>query len=110
VPFGDRVFVLVANRLQRPHSEHGLARWLETDFVCDRQGRRFVPQWKAWNRFRVAFRQLHAWYRTLDGLERAKNSIEVALYHRFLVSEDNVAQILGQGQGYLVAMRRRQNP
>ena len=35
---------LIANRLIRPSSEHGLAGWLETDFVCDRQGRRFVPR------------------------------------------------------------------
>ena len=78
----DRAFVLVANRLVRPKSEHGLARWLETDFVCDRLGRRFVPQWKTWRRVRVAFRQLHAWYRTLDWLERAKKAIEVCLYQR----------------------------
>ena len=37
VPFADRTFVLVANRLIAPTSEHGLAGWLETDFVCDRQ-------------------------------------------------------------------------
>src|SRR5215831_4121087 len=37
VPYADRAFVLIANRLVRPSSEHGLARWLETDFVCDRQ-------------------------------------------------------------------------
>jgi transposase len=82
VSFTDRAFVLVANRLVRPQSEHGLARWLETDFVCDRLGRRFVPQWKTWRRVRVDFRQLHGWYRTLDWLERAKNDIEVCLYHR----------------------------
>ncbi len=82
VSFTDRAFVLVANRLVRPRSEHGLARWLETDFVCDRLGRRFVPQWKAWNRVRVDFRQLHGWYRTLDWLERAKSTIEVCLYQR----------------------------
>jgi transposase len=82
VPFADRVFVLIANRLIRPHSEHGLARWLETDYVCDRCGRRFVPQWKTWRRVRVDFQQLHAWYRTLDRLEQAKNTIEVGLYHR----------------------------
>jgi transposase len=82
VSFTDRAFVLVANRLVRPRSEHGLARWLETDFVCDRLGRRFVPQWKAWKRVRVDFRQLHAWYRTLDWLERAKSTIEVCLYQR----------------------------
>jgi hypothetical protein len=31
VPFTDRAFVLVANRLIQPASEHGLAGWLETD-------------------------------------------------------------------------------
>jgi hypothetical protein len=35
----DRAPVLVANRLTAPGSEHGLARWLETDLVCDRAGR-----------------------------------------------------------------------
>src|SRR4051794_22711021 len=44
VQFADRAFVLVANRLIAPASEHGLAGWLETDFVCDRKGRRFLPQ------------------------------------------------------------------
>src|SRR6266481_4857839 len=34
----DRALVLVANRLTAPTSEHGLARWLETDFVCDGKG------------------------------------------------------------------------
>jgi hypothetical protein len=32
----DRALVLVLNRLIAPASEHGLACWLETDFVCDR--------------------------------------------------------------------------
>ena len=45
-PFADRVFVLLANRLVRPSSEHGLARWLETDFVCDRRGRRWMAAWR----------------------------------------------------------------
>jgi len=80
--FSERVFVLLANRLTRPTSEHGLARWLETDFVCDRQGRRFVPHWHQRGRVCVHHRQLDAWYRTLDVLFRAKESIEVALYHR----------------------------
>jgi transposase len=81
-PFADRVFVLLANRLIRPTSEHGLARWLETDFVCDRQGRRFVPHWHQHGRVRVHHRQLGAWYRTLDVLIRSKEALEVALYHR----------------------------
>jgi transposase len=80
--FADRAFVLIANRLVRPCSEHRLAAWLETDFVCDREGRRIVPQWKPYNRVRVDFQQLHAWYRTLDRLERAKKTIEVNLYQR----------------------------
>src|SRR6516225_6633513 len=82
VPFTDRAFVLVANRLIHPASEHGLAGWLESDFVCDRQGRRFLPQWHRHNRVRVHFRQLDAWYRTLDQLLAAKEQIELALYHR----------------------------
>ena len=82
VPFADRAFVLVANRLIAPASEHGLAGWLETDFVCDRKGRRFVPHWHQRRRVRVHPRQLDAWYRTLDQLHAAKDRIEVALYHR----------------------------
>jgi transposase len=82
VPFADRAFVLVANRLIAPASEHGLAGWLETDFVCDRKGRRFVPHWHQRRRVRVHPRQLDAWYRTLDQLIEAKDRIEVALYHR----------------------------
>jgi transposase len=82
VPFTDRAFVLVANRLTRPTSEHGLAGWLETDFVCDRMGRRFVPNWHQRNRVRVHPSQLEAWYRTLDQLYKAKERIEEALYHR----------------------------
>jgi transposase len=81
-PFADRAFVLVANRLIAPASEHGLAGWLETDFVCDRKGRRFIPQWHQRQRVRVHPRQLDAWYRTLDQLHAAKDRIEVALYHR----------------------------
>jgi transposase len=82
VPFADRAFVLVANRLIAPASEHGLAGWLETDFVCDRQGRRFIPHWHQHRRVRVHPRQLDAWYRTLDQLHAAKDRIEVVLYQR----------------------------
>ena len=80
--FCDRAFVLLANRLIHPSSEHGLARWLETDFVCDRQGRRFVPHWHTRGRVKVHHRQLEAWYRTLDRLRAAKDQIEVRLYQR----------------------------
>ena len=82
VSFADRAFVLIANRLIRPKSEHGLAGWLETDFVCDRSGRRFIPNWRQRNRVRVHPNQLDAWYRTLDQLHKAKDRIEEALYLR----------------------------
>ena len=81
VPFADRAFVLIANRLIRPASEHRLAGWLETDFLCDRRGRRFVPHWHQHKRVRVHFQQLETWYRTLDQLVAAKEKIEVDLYH-----------------------------
>ncbi len=81
-PIADRAFVLLANRLIRPTSEHGLARWLESAFVCDRQGRRFVPHWRRHGRVQVDFGQLEAWYRTLDSLIAAKSAIEVQLYYR----------------------------
>jgi transposase len=84
----DRALVLVANRLTAPTSEHGLARWLETDFVCDRHGRRWMPAWRddgermmsRTPRVRVEARQLQQWYRTLDQLLEHKNKIEHTLY------------------------------
>jgi len=86
----ERALVLVANRLCAPTSEHGLARWLETDFVCDGQGRRWLPAWRddaerrasRMPRVRVAWRQLKQWYRTLDQLLSRKAAIEGALYLR----------------------------
>jgi transposase len=88
VALADRALVLVANRLCTPTSEHGLARWLETDYVCDRSGRRFLPEWRddeerrasKMPRVRVAFRQLKQWYRTLDQLLARKEEIERELY------------------------------
>ena len=82
VSYTDRVFVLIANRLLHPSSEHGLAGWLETAFVCDRQGRRFVPAWHKRGRVQVHHGQLDAWYRTLDRLLAAKSDIEVGLFNR----------------------------
>jgi transposase len=82
VSFTDRAFVLIANRLIFPCSEHGLARWLETTFVCDRLGRRFVPDWHQRGRVQVHHRQLGAWYSTIDRLIAVKDRIEVHLYHR----------------------------
>jgi transposase len=86
----ERALVLVANRLCAPTSEHGLARWLETDFVCDRHGRRWMPAWRPdaerrasrLPRVRVELRQLKQWYRTLDQLHARQASIEQELYLR----------------------------
>jgi transposase len=78
----SRVLALLANRLVRPGSEHALAGWLETDYVCDRHGRRYVPYWKQRGRVQVDLTQLQRWYRTLDHLLLNKDSIEVALYER----------------------------
>jgi transposase len=82
VPWADRAFVLIASRLIHPSSEHGLAGWLETDYFCDRAGRRFVPRWHQRGRVRVHDQQLDSWYRTLDHLLAAKGDIERALYER----------------------------
>ena len=70
----DRALVLAANRLCAPSSEHGLARWLETEFVCDRRSRR--------PRVRVQDAQLNGWYRTLDALAAHKTTIEKQLFLR----------------------------
>ena len=80
--------MLIANRLTAPCSEHGLARWLETDFVCDRDGRRWQAHWRdeanrkasRTPRVRVAARQLQQWYRSLDQLLAHKAAIEHALF------------------------------
>jgi transposase len=88
VRLSDRALVLVANRLVSPGSEHALARWLESDFVCDRHGRRFIAAWREdaerkashTPRVRVAARQLQQWYRTLDQLLENKDAIEHALF------------------------------
>jgi len=82
VPLADRVLALVANRLCDPSSEHALAEWLETDFVCDRRGRRFVPKWKPQGRVRVDLGWLQHWYRTLDDLLEHKERIEKELFVR----------------------------
>ncbi len=59
-----------------------MADWLETDYLCDRQGRRYVPCWKQQNRVQVDLAQLQRWYRTLDHLIINKDKVEVALYGR----------------------------
>jgi transposase len=78
----DRALVLVANRLCRPGSEHRLAPWLETDYVCDREGRRWRPAWEEHGRVQVDLSWLQRWYRTLDELLAHKEAIEEALYRR----------------------------
>jgi transposase len=84
----ETAFVLLANRLTSPRSEHALARWLETLYVCDRTGRRWLPQWRPEDevsrtqRVRVKPRQLMMWYRTLDALLAARKAIEKELYLR----------------------------
>ncbi len=78
----SRVLALIANRLVRPLSEHALAGWLETDFVCDRHGRRYLPKWQRHGRVEVDLTVLQRWYRTLDHLILNQANIEVALYGR----------------------------
>lgn len=84
----DRALALVSNRLCEPSSEHGMARWLETDFVCDRWGGRWLPEWREESerlssqrpRVRVKDHQLRQWYRTLDQLLGHKAQIEKELF------------------------------
>ncbi len=78
----SRVLALIANRLVRPVSEHALAGWLETDYVCDRVGRRYLPHWKQQGRVQVDLTVLQYWYRSLDHLILNQAKIELALYGR----------------------------
>jgi len=86
----DQALALVANRLCEPTSEHGIARWLETDYVCDRSGKRWLPEWRddverlssRRPRVRVKDRQLRKWYGTLDKLVAQKKPIEKELFLR----------------------------
>jgi transposase len=78
----SRALALIANRLVCPVSEHALAGWLETDYVCDRVGRRYLPHWKQQRRVRVDLKVLQYWYRTLDHLILNQAKIELALYGR----------------------------
>src|SRR5271165_467173 len=82
LPLADRVLVLVANRLCRPGSEHALAQWLESDFVCGRDGERILARWQQQGRVRVDLNWLQDWYRTLDQLLAHKERIEVELFGR----------------------------
>src|SRR5437867_3300522 len=79
--------VLVARHLWR---EQGMARWLETTYVCDRSGQRWWPAWRdeaerlasRRPRVRVKDRQLRQWYGTLDWLVRHKPQLEQELFGR----------------------------
>jgi transposase len=79
-PLSERIFPLLANRLTRPGSEHALAQWLEDFYVCNPQGRRWVPAWKQSRRVKVGFDQLKLWYRSLDDLLAEKRRIEKEVY------------------------------
>lgn len=81
-PLSERVFVLLANRLTRPGSEHALAQWLEDFYVATAAGSRWQPQWKPSRRVKVAFKQLRLWYQTLDDLLAHKAPIESALWRQ----------------------------
>jgi transposase len=76
----ERIFPLLANRLSRPGSEHALAQWLEDFYVCNPQGRRWVPVWKQSRRVKVGFDQLKLWYQSLDDLLAEKQRIEKDVY------------------------------
>lgn len=82
----ERAFVLVANRLTEPGSEHALASWLEYTYVCDSRGVRYVPKWRPEHqvtkesRVKVKWQQLDVWYRTLDAVYGRKAAIERELY------------------------------
>jgi len=78
--WADRVAVLVANRLSKPSSEHGLAGWLDTTYVIDRDGNRFLPEWKQHERVKVDLSWLQTFYRALDVLIENKETIEKELY------------------------------
>jgi transposase len=79
-PLSERAFLLVANRLSRPGSEHALAEWLEDFYVPTATGSRWRPDWKQWRRVRVSFDQLRLWYQTLDDLRAEKKRIEKEIY------------------------------
>ncbi len=80
--FADRVALLVANRLCSPCSEHALAGWLESSYVVDRRGERFLPVWKSRGRVKVDLVWLNQFYRTLDILIAHKERIEKEMYLR----------------------------
>jgi hypothetical protein len=90
-PVPEHAFVLVANRLcggKKQKSEHGLSRWLESHYVCDSRGQRYLPRWlpadqiNKEQRVKIQWEQLNEWYRTLDAVWGQKEQIEKELYLR----------------------------
>jgi transposase len=88
-PVAEHAFVLVTNRLcggKKQKSEHGMGRWLESMYVCDSQGKRYLPKWLPADqiskdqRVKIAWEQLNEWYRTLDAVWEQKACIEKELY------------------------------
>jgi len=83
----ERLFLLVANRLHDPKSEHGLARWLDKMYAWYRE-RRVFPDWlpeeevTEERRVKVAWGQLKEWYRAGDILLSHKEEIERELYFK----------------------------
>ena len=73
-----------------PVSEHGSAQWLDSEFVCDPGGKRWLGQWREDGerrasrspRVRVEWRWLQGWYRALDRLLSCKSRLEVELFGR----------------------------
>ncbi len=78
------VFMLVASSLIKPSSEHGLSWWLDESYVCGRDGKRILPDWRQEitkeNRVRIRWKQLKQWYRALNILLRHKEEIERDIY------------------------------
>ena len=90
-PVAEHAFVLVANRLcggKKQKSEHGLSRWLESHYVCDSRGERYLPRWLPADRIskeqrvKIEWEQLNEWYRTTDAVWEQKEQIETELYLR----------------------------
>ncbi len=84
----DLIFLLVANRMHDPKSEHGLARWLDKVYACFR-GERILPEWEderkitKEKRVKVKWGQLKKWYKACDILYSFKEEIEKELYFKF---------------------------
>jgi hypothetical protein len=83
-PVGDTTWT----RRFRTCSAKSSPTWVVPDFVCDRQGRRWLAKWRddveriasRTPRVRVALDQLKQWYRTLDQLLERKAETEHALF------------------------------